>query len=175
MGAINKMKYNKHPGIYTIDHFTCDDCPAKLFNNGDKIIYKGIGNINSRTMIILPYYISINKKKFTEIIDIIVEEYKKRYRRDLFESNYITPVIKCFCDNVQYDIKNTVFSKCAIKTISELSIHKYHSVIIFLGDSSEIDIMIPNNLHKININCPFTIFDNDADKQIFLDELFKYI
>lgn len=179
MGKIKKEenKYIKMISEYNINHFTCNDCPAKLFYSEDKPINIGVGNPNSNTMIILPIYISVNELLFNKIIDIINEAYKTKYSVSVCFNIYITPVIKCFCDKLKYDINNVLLNKCAIKTKSEIARFK-PTKIIYLGDSKDIDIILEDyNCCKKCINCPCTIFNNyyPKIKEKFINALLTVI
>ena len=173
-----RHRYIKHIGEFNTNHFTCKDCPAKLFNDDKPFdnIEEGIGNINSSIMIVYPTYVSVNPKLFDELTDIINNKYKETYHIGALLQLYITPVIKCYCPNANYNIKDTILSKCAIKTISEYIRHNCHTKIIFLGDSNEIEIYLPNNISIIEyIPCPCDIFNNEAQKEQFLNILFNKI
>lgn len=173
---LKEEKYLRYITNYNITHYSCDNCPAKLFQEiEDKPITSGIGNICSNTIIIYPTYVSINSKLFDRLTDIIRNRYKEKYDTDLLNCIYITPVIKCYCNNANYNIKNAILNKCAIKTLSEIVDHNNHTKIIYLGDAKDIDIIIPNNLYKIRLDCPFPIFNLEEEQEEFLTELFKYI
>ena len=179
MGHIGyRHKYKKYIGEFNTSHFSCNNCPAKLFNNDKPFdnIEEGIGNINSSIMIVYPTYVSVNPKIFDKLTDIINDRYKEKYNIEALDVVYITPVIKCFCNNANYNIKDTILNKCAIKTISEYVRHNCHKKIIFLGDSKEIEMYLPNNISIIeHIPCPYDIFIDEAQKNIFLNIFFDKI
>lgn len=163
---------------YNTTHFSCNDCPAKLVNNGQEYICKGIGNINSNTMIIYPTYVSVNKNKFNELTDIICDNYFDKYGISALENIYITPVIKCYIKKTPYDITGAILEKCAIKTISEYINHGCPSKIICLGDSKDIAMLFPKKVNAIyEIPCRYTIFDknNIISRNMFILELMKIL
>ena len=163
---------------YNTTHFSCNDCPAKLVNDGEEYICKGIGNINSNTMIIYPTYVSINRNKFNELTDIICDAYFNKYGISALESIYITPIIKCYIKKTSYDITGAILEKCAIKTISEYINHGCPSKIICLGDSKDIEMLFPRQVPSIyKIPCKYLIFSKNDDtyKNMFIDELMKIL
>lgn len=163
---------------YDITHFSCNDCPAKLVNDGQKYICKGIGNINSNAMIIYPTYVSVNKNKFNELTDIICDAYFAKYGINALEHIYITPVIKCYIKQTPYDITGAILEKCAIKTISEYINHGCPNKIICLGDSKDIVMLFPKKVGIIHkIPCRYAIFSKNDDtyKNMFIDELMKIL
>lgn len=171
-----EYKYSKMITDYTINHFTCMDCPAKLFqDNPNKPINKGIGNINSNTIILLPTYISINEKIFNSFIELIDEEYKKKYNVSILQNIYITPIIKCFYGNNKYDMRDTVLAKCTCKTISEVVQHNSHYKYIYLGDSKDIRMFMPINVMIYEIACPCCIFIDELCKIELLNKLFSIL
>ncbi|AXH74520.1 MAG: hypothetical protein KNU04_gp67 [crAssphage sp. isolate ctbg_1] len=163
---------------YNTTHFSCNNCPAKLVNYGQEYICKGIGNINSNTMIIYPTYISINRNKFNELTDIICNAYFNKYGISALEHIYITPVIKCYIKETPYDITGAILEKCAIKTISEYINHGYPNKIICLGDSKDIAMLFPKQASIIyKIPCKYLIFskNDNTHKNAFISELINIL
>lgn len=177
MGKINNsIKYTKYMTDYTTNHFSCNNCPAKLYNNGENCIRGGIGYNCSDIMIVYPTYVSINEKLFNKLTNIIYEAYKEKYSIDVLDRIYITPSIKCFCKGLRKDATSVILEKCAVKTISELSRNSYTKTIIFLGDSYDITLLIDNiKILYVNINCPFAIFNDDKAKDKFINQLMNFL
>lgn len=158
---------------YNTNHFSCHNCPAKLFNDGVQEIYTGVGNPNSICCIILPTYISTNEILFNEFIHLVNDEYKKRYDIQLVETVYVTPSIKCYCKNANYNVAYTMLEKCAIKTQSEIYNNKF-SKFIFLGDAKDL-LMYLNVTNYYEVGCPYNLFINENDRETFLKLLFKVL
>lgn len=168
-------KYIKLISKYNTDHFSCKDCPAKLVNGDNNYIYIGIGNPYSNIVIIYPYYISIDVKKFNKLTDIICEAYHNKYNINPLQSIYITPVIKCFIKDIKYNIKDILLKKCGIKTISEIINHNSCNKIIFLGDSNEIEMLLPYKINTYHIKCPYMVLEDTEHKEKFINELLLII
>lgn len=169
-------RYKRYESVYTISHYSCNDCPVKLFTK-DTVIHGGIGNPMSNTMIVYPMYISSSEHRFAELTDIICQAYKNKYNINPLESIYITPVIKCRYKTSRLLNHNQIIEKCAIKTISEFVNYDGFKKVIFIGDSINISLSFPIKIpYPIHIKCPYKLLDGDNDeRKQFINELIKYI
>lgn len=169
-------KYKRYESAYTINHYSCNNCPVKLFTK-DKIIHGGIGNPMSNTMIVYPTYISVSEHRFNELTNIICQAYRDKYSVNPLESIYITPVIKCRYKTSRLIDNSLIIEKCAVKTISEFVNYNGFKKVIFIGDSINITLSFPVKIqYPIHIKCPYKILNgmNDERKE-FINELSKYI
>lgn len=153
----------------------CSLCPYRLYAKDGQKIELGRGNITSDKMIVLPVGAS------KQLLDIVVDEYKKVCGRNVFEDCYVTQICKC-TNNVEYKINQHAISYCSRLLFYEISKIKPR-IILFLGNSytdysKHFRIILGNNGLKrimMNYNPSVMLYDNINNHNSFINGLVDFV
>lgn len=149
---------------------SCSNCPCKIYNNGNKIVF-GIGNINTDTIFILPNY---NLTKDNNILDIISNYYTDITGRNIIEDCYITRCIKCD-SNIDYDVQSLSLHYCIHILLYEINRIKPSKIIVLDKDMRYINLYVRNCVIHHVINPKVLYYDNELLKRTFVEQLTKAI
>lgn len=108
----------------------CTNCPYRIIN--EKYCYiEGIGNADSKQIIVLPYLNTKDKDIInSSAFKTISELYSNMFSRDILDDYYITAYIKCRI-NLQYPIDDYVRLSCYNYIHREFAEHQFINCIFF--------------------------------------------
>jgi hypothetical protein len=142
----------------------CENCPLRLFNPDNKVCMKGVGDVYSDKLIVLPY---IDKKAFKHhgidsgILFEDVKEVLDSSTGGCMEANYyITSLIKCK-ESYKLDMTDDIVSRCSMHLYNEISQLRPKYVFLFGNAVNRLlKGSIEENINRINIFGRTAYFSN---------------
>lgn len=161
--------------LYITKTFNCQQCPIKIYYSDKSKVIFGIGNIFSKTIMILPSYDINAKINYTTLLSILQNTYEGLTGNKLLEEIYVTRWIKCL-NKTSFNLEKDAINSCINYLYYEINqIHP--SKIIIFGKAFDSDLIRNNTNAKVFevISPGVMYYDNDELKLTFINQLTEAI